>query len=169
MWGFTISPLPKQDCRTCWWPVCLTGWLPKSGRTTHWAPWTDKATSSALQMVRAAGWVLSLGDTASMAERELCSYLGSLVRLPGRAGMDWGLYSAVSGASNLVSCLERAIKWAPWLAQLLVGNINQAKLPTEHPGHQGHKHSSADGQGHWLGFPLGHSCDVECSLPRSET
>lgn len=69
---------PREGCRTCLWPVWLTDRLPKSGRTTGWLP-GQRVLQLSPEMVWAAICDLSFGVSASMAEREVCSYLISLV------------------------------------------------------------------------------------------
>ena len=59
-------------------------------------------------------------------------HTASLVLWPGHlAKLNWRLYSAVDGDFNPLPCLGKATEYVPWL---LVGDLNQAELPTNLPG-----------------------------------
>lgn len=94
-------------------------WGPESGKTVHWVPWPDGATSSAVQLEKAKGCVLCSSSTVSRAVGwatqlpVLC--LGSLFgRLNAIFCNGWS-YELVylpgqSGRTGLVLCLWSCLK-----------------------------------------------------------
>ena len=107
------------------------GWALRPAGITVWASWSDWAGGFSQQLARSADLLLYSGTPLNV----LCSCLASMTRLPGGAGQE--PCSAVGQADGLLSCLGRAVEWAPRFIWLLAGDPNKAELLTEFSGQMG--------------------------------
>ena len=100
----------------------LIVWEPELGKTVHWTPRPDMATSFALKLGKITGCGLCSTATKSRAvgwarELPVCS-----VMFP--CWEDWMLYSTVGGAMNLFSCLGRVGELAAKPARLFACGLD---------------------------------------------